>query len=179
MKRFFLTWLVVICGVVGATAQHFYNLTAEEVKIDSLLPYVSYSWPLGTNYADSVYEVSIAYPEFLDMEEADVKRYQDITTEPLPELPTIQQYVGVSRKQGTLYAQFVPLVYRDGKYQKLVSFQLKIQTQPLTHPQPLKPTPKPLKPTPDPSRTGGEVGMLRVTTTPLPYGRGLGVGLRG
>ena len=138
MKRFFLTWLVVICGVVGATAQHFYNLTAEEVKIDSLLPYVSYSWPLGTNYADSVYEVSIAYPEFLDMEEADVKRYQDITTEPLPELPTIQQYVGVSRKQGTLYAQFVPLVYRDGKYQKLVSFQLKIQTQPL------KPTPKPL-----------------------------------
>jgi hypothetical protein len=64
MKRFFMTWLVVICGVVGATAQHFYNLTAEEVKIDSLLPYVSYSWPLGTNYADSVYEVSIAYPEF-------------------------------------------------------------------------------------------------------------------
>ena len=165
MKRFFLTWLVVICGVVGATAQHFYNLTAEEVKIDSLLPYVSYSWPLGTNYADSVYEVSFAYPEFLDMEEADVKRYQDITTEPLPELPTIQQYVGVSRKQGTLYAQFVPLVYRDGKYQKLVSFQLKIQTQPLTHPQPL------------PSGRGAEIASRASSNQSSPPVReGLGVG---
>lgn len=168
MKRLFLTWLVVICGVVGATAQHFYNLTAEEVKIDSLLPYVSYSWPLGTNYADSVYEVSIAYPEFLDMEEADVKRYQDITTEPLPELPTIQQYVGVSRKQGTLYAQFVPLVYRDGKYQKLVSFQLKIQTQPL------KPTPKPL-----PCGRGAEIASRASSNqSSTPVREGLGVGSR-
>ena len=166
MKKFFLTWLVVICGVVGATAQHFYNLTAEEVKIDSLLPYVSYSWPLGTNYADSVYEVSFAYPEFLDMEEADVKRYQDITTEPLPELPTIQQYVGVSRKQGTLYAQFVPLVYRDGKYQKLVSFQLKIQTQPLTHPQPL------------PSGRGAEIASRASSNqSSTPVREGLGVGI--
>ena len=107
--------------------QHFYNLTAEEVRIDSVLPYVSYSWPLGENYADSVYEVSIAYPEFLEMDEADVERYQRISKEALPELPQIQQYVGVSRKKGTLYAQFVPLVFRDGKYQKLVSFQLKVK----------------------------------------------------
>ena len=112
-------------------AQQFYNLTAEQVRIDSLLPYVSYSWSLGEDYADSLYEVSIAYPEFIDMDEADVKRYQDITTEALPALPTIQQYVGVSRKKGTLYAQFVPLVYRDGKYQKLVSYQLKVVAHPV------------------------------------------------
>ena len=74
MKRFFLIWLMMICGMVSTMAQGFYNLTAEEVKIDSLLPFVNYSWPLGGNYADSTYEVRIAYPEFLDMAEEDVNR---------------------------------------------------------------------------------------------------------
>ena len=131
MRRYFLIWLMMICGVAVASAQRFYNLTADEVKIDSLLPYVSYSWPLGENYADSVYEVSIAYPEFLDMDEANVKRYQNITTEVPPELPQVQQYVGVSRKKGTLYAQFTPIVFREGKYQKLVSFQLNVSSYPI------------------------------------------------
>ena len=130
MKRFFLIWLMMICGMVSTMAQGFYNLTAEEVKIDSLLPFVNYSWPLGGNYADSTYEVRIAYPEFLDMAEEDVNRYHAITTEQLPELPRIQQYVGVSRKSGTLYAQFVPLVFREGKYQILVSFQLQVKSAP-------------------------------------------------
>ena len=130
MKRFFLIWLMMICGMVSTMAQGFYSLTAEEVKIDSLLPFVNYSWPLGGNYADSTYEVRIAYPEFLDMAEEDVNRYHAITTEQLPELPRIQQYVGVSRKSGTLYAQFVPLVFREGKYQKLVSFQLQVKSAP-------------------------------------------------
>lgn len=121
---------MMICGMVSTMAQGFYNLTAEEVKIDSLLPFVNYSWPLGGNYADSTYEVRIAYPEFLDMAEEDVNRYHAITTEQLPELPLIQQYVGVSRKSGTLYAQFVPLVFREGKYQKLVSFQLQVKSAP-------------------------------------------------
>ena len=130
MRRFFLIWLMMICGMVSTMAQGFYNLTAEEVKIDSLLPFVNYSWPLGGNYADSTYEVRIVYPEFLDMAEEDVNRYHAITTEQLPELPLIQQYVGVSRKSGTLYAQFVPLVFREGKYQKLVSFQLQVKSAP-------------------------------------------------
>ena len=130
MRRFFLIWLMMICGMVSTMAQGFYSLTAEEVKIDSLLPFVNYSWPLGGNYADSTYEVRIAYPEFLDMAEEDVNRYHAITTEQLPELPRIQQYVGVSRKSGTLYAQFVPLVFREGKYQKLVSFQLQVKSAP-------------------------------------------------
>lgn len=121
---------MMICGMVSTMAQGFYNLTAEEVKIDSLLPFVNYSWPLGGNYADSTYEVRIVYPEFLDMAEEDVNRYHAITTEQLPELPLIQQYVGVSRKSGTLYAQFVPLVFREGKYQKLVSFQLQVKSAP-------------------------------------------------
>ena len=107
-------------------AQRFFDLTAEEVRIDSLLPVFNYEQELGPCYADSVYTVTIDYPEFVDMTPTDVARYQRLTSAALPAMPTIQQYVGVARKQGTLYVSFVPLVSRDGKMQKLVSFQLNV-----------------------------------------------------
>ena len=120
--------LIVVALIVlsmNMEAQRFFDLTAEEVRIDSLLPVFNYEQPLGPGYADSVYTVSIEYPEFIDMSPTDVARYQRLTSAPLPSLPSVQQFVGVARKQGTLYVSFVPLVFRDGKYQKLVSFRLK------------------------------------------------------
>ena len=118
--------LLLLC--TAARSQEFFNLTAQEVKVDSVLPLFTYTRELGADYADSVYTVSIEYPEFIDMSEADVARYQAITARPLPDLPEIKQYIGVSRKQGTLYVAFVPLVQRGGKYQKLVSFMLKVES---------------------------------------------------
>ena len=110
-------------------AQRFFDLTAEEVAIDSLLPVFNYEQQLGSGYADSVYTVTIDYPEFIDMSATDIARYQRLTTAPLPTMPEVRQYVGVARRQGTLYVSFVPLVCRDGKLQKLVSFKLSIQAK--------------------------------------------------
>ena len=110
-----------------ANAQRFFNLTAQEVRIDTLLPAFHYAHPLGEHYADSTYTVAILYPEFIDMAPADIERYQQLSGRPLGELPEIYQSVSVSRKQGTLHIGFVPLVYRDGKYQKLVSFKLEVR----------------------------------------------------
>jgi len=118
--------LLFLCQL--AVAQEFFNLTAQEVKIDSILPLFTHTIELGPNYADNNYSVSIDYPEFIDMSKADIARYQKITDKPLPEIPEIQQYIGVSRKQGTLYVAFVPLVFREGKYQKLVSFKLTVES---------------------------------------------------
>ena len=127
MKRL-LTILLVVIGCVGnMAAQRFFNLTADEVKIDSVLPSFSLQLPLGPQYADSIYEVSILYPEFMDMSQADVARYQSITPERPAALPQISQYVSVVRKQGVLNISFVPIVFREGKYQKLVSFMLDIK----------------------------------------------------
>ena len=98
----------------------YVDLTASQVRIDSLLPVFSWQKPLGVNYADSVYRVSIEYPEFIDMQEVDIQRYLQISGgKPLPEMPVVNQTVGVARKQGVLDVSFVPLVYRHGKYQKL------------------------------------------------------------
>ena len=111
----------------AATAQGFFNLTAQEVKIDSTLPRFAHAVELGSAFADSVYTVSIDYPEFIDMAEADVARYRAITADVPPSMPTVDQYVGVSRKRGTLYLSFVPVVYREGRFQKLVSFKLTVK----------------------------------------------------
>ena len=112
-------------------AQRFFDLTAEDVRIDSLLPVFNYEQELGLDYADSVYSVSIEYPEFIDMSATDIARYQALTDVLPPAMPAIRQYVGVARRRGTLYVSFVPIVFRDGRFQKLVSFKLNTHSQPL------------------------------------------------
>ena len=110
-----------------AQAQRFFNLTADEVRIDTLLPAFHYSYPLDEHYADSTYSVEILYPDFIPMSQADILRYQQLSGRPLGQLPEVVQSLSVSRKQGTLHIGFVPIVYRDGRYQKLVSFMLKVK----------------------------------------------------
>lgn len=120
-------WLMLLTGWMRVSAQTFYNLTAQQVRIGEALPVFTYQQQLGPRYADSVYTVRIDYPEFIDMREADIQHYQQISGEPLPAMPVVKQSVGVVRKQGVLDVAFVPLVYRDGRYQKLVSFMLKVE----------------------------------------------------
>lgn len=127
MNRFcFLLFAALVWCSGHAAAQSFFDLTAEQVKIDTLLPRFAYSHKIGCNYRDSIYDVTIEYPEFVDMTEADVRRYKAITSDSLPAMPVVTSKIGVERKQGSLDVSFIPLVFRDGKYQKLVSFKLNI-----------------------------------------------------
>ena len=64
-------------------SQSFFNLTADEVRIDTLLPVFNYAYPLGSHYTDSIYEVSIEYPEFVPMSEEEIVRYKAISNEQL------------------------------------------------------------------------------------------------
>lgn len=120
--------LFAIIAFVAAkgSAQEFFNLTADEVRIDSVLPVFTYTKHLGVNFADSVYEVRISYPEYIEMSKADIERYKRISNKPLPKFPVVDSYVAVDRKQGVLDVAFVPLVKQGGKYKKLASFKLDI-----------------------------------------------------
>lgn len=122
--------LLAAC-TAGAAGHKFFNLTADEVRIDSMLPYFSHSVPLGAGYADSVYTVEIKYAEFIDMSRADVARYERVSGKLLPDMPEVSTNVVVERKKGHLEISFVPLVYRKGKYRKLVSFMLDVKAKPL------------------------------------------------
>ena len=123
---------IALWGCVSfVRAQQFYNLTADEVRIDSVLPRFSCTLPLPREYADSAYQVHIAYPEFIEMTPADIASYLAITQDSLPEMPVVHTQVVVSRKEGSLEASLVPLAYRDGKYCMLVSFMLQVEARPL------------------------------------------------
>ena len=78
-----LMCLVFMVLCLSMEAQRFFDLTAEDVRISlpdgdsiapgpSLLPVFNYEQELGPDYADSVYSVSIEYPEFIDMSAADI-----------------------------------------------------------------------------------------------------------
>ncbi|MBR5748410.1 MAG: type IX secretion system sortase PorU [Prevotella sp.] len=129
IRKIWILSVLLLCCLLNVGAQDFVDLTADEVRIDSLLPVYSWQKTLGRNYADSTYAVSIEYPEFEEMTKAEIARYQAISGKPLNPLPEITQSISVSRKQGILEVSFVPLVFRDGKYQKLVSFKLGVRSQ--------------------------------------------------
>ena len=132
-KTIFLALAAMLtCLAAGAQAQRqrFFNLTADEVKIDSLLPFFSCSVPLDGAWADSVYTATIEYPEFIEMGDADIRRYLKISGKPLPGLPEVKTNVVVERRRGHLEVSFAPLAMRDGKYVKLVSFMIDVKSRP-------------------------------------------------
>ncbi|MCH5312557.1 MAG: type IX secretion system sortase PorU [Prevotella sp.] len=130
MKSRMLLTLFLILTTIRCGAQEFFNLTADDVRIDSVLPVFTHSIPLKGNFSDSTYEVKIVYPEFIDMAEQDVRKYRRITDKVLPEMPLVNSYVAVERKRGMLDVSFVPLVMQGKKYKKLVSFKLDITAKP-------------------------------------------------
>lgn len=121
-------WLVMLLLVQGvcAGAQRFFNLTAEEVRIDSILPHFGCSVPLNDNHEDSVYTVGLLYPEFIDMPKSQVEKYKQLCDTVPPDMPRIAQRIVYSRKRASLDVAFCPVVYRDNHYQLLVSFMLDI-----------------------------------------------------
>ena len=128
--RLLITWLLLVL-TLGASAQKFYNLSAEDVEIDSILPRFTCSIPLGEAYQDSTYSISIAYPEFIAMSKTDIAKYNSISGALLPEMPSINQNISISRKKASLEISFCPLVFKENKYQILVSFMLKVEAKPL------------------------------------------------
>ena len=126
MKRYITGVILSVLAFAANAQQRFFNLTADEVRIDSVLPVFAHSFPLCGNYADSTYAVDIVYPEFITMSDADIRKYKKISNRELPTIPDIQTQTVVERKKGSLEVFFVPLVKRDGKYQKLVSFMLEV-----------------------------------------------------
>ena len=129
MYRLVLAVLLFVEHPACLSAQRFFNLTAEQVRIDSLLPHFACTIPLADNYADSTYTVSLRYPEFVDMTEAEVKRYLQLSDTQPGEMPEVEQSVVFDRKKPSLMVRFVPVVWRNGRYQQLVSFMVAVQAK--------------------------------------------------
>ena len=132
MKRSAILCLILLlsCIKLSAQQQRFFNLTVQDVTIDSVLPQFHYAIPIGEQYADSIYDLEIRYPEFIDMSQADIARYNALTSIIPPTLPEIHQQMTVERKRGVLEISLMPIVQRNGKKQFLVSFMIALTSRP-------------------------------------------------
>lgn len=119
--------LAVLLVSLPSGAQRFFNLTSAQVSVDSVMPSFAYTIPLPADYSDSVYTATILYPEFIDMTAMDIANYHKLSSASLPALPVLSQAVVTDRKHPMLRMSFCPLVCRNGKYQILVSFMLKVE----------------------------------------------------
>lgn len=125
------TWtlLTALCIASAIQAQRFFNLTYDQVRVDSVMPRFGYAMPLEGDYQDSLYTVSILYPEFIDMTATDILNFRRLSTDSLPALPTVSHDIVMDRKRAALQMGFCPVVYRDGRYRLLVSFMLKVDSK--------------------------------------------------
>ena len=130
-----MLWFCLLMLALPASAQKFFNLTSEEVKVDSVLPQFVYSFPLEGDYQDSTYTVEVKYPEYIDMSAADIANYNRISGAALPQQVVVNQQVSECRKKAVLIVQLSPLVFRNNKYQILVSFMLQVKARPLKRSQ--------------------------------------------
>lgn len=132
MRRGIVCLLLLLAYIYNAKAQQFFNLTSDEVKVDSILPCFYHSFNIGKSYSDSAYTVKIEYPEYIDMTIQEINRYKSISKNSLPDVPDINKSISIDRKIASLNVNFVPLVYRNGKYKKLVSFMLRLVPTPIS-----------------------------------------------
>ncbi len=112
--------------------ERFVYLTTDDVQIDSILPSVGYSLELPQDCSDSVYTVTLLYPEFIDMAPSDIRMYNAICGDSLPEVPSPEYAIVYDRKKPILRVHVMPLAYREGGYKWLVSFMLKIKAEPVS-----------------------------------------------
>ena len=129
--RYLIATLLLML-VLPMQAQQFFNLTADEVRVDSVLPRFVYSKPLTNHYQDSIYTATIKYAEYVDMTVADIANYNRLSGAALPSQVPVETQVSLCRNEATLLVNFCPLVFRNNKYQILVSFMLDIKAKPIS-----------------------------------------------
>lgn len=121
-------WLCLFALVgmaVSGKAQHFVNLSASDIRIDSVLPAYTHAFSLPAHYSDTTYTAVVKYAEYIDMTPAEVERYKAITPKPA----LLQQQIVVERKRAKLEVVVTPIVNIDGRWKWLVSFMLDVQRQ--------------------------------------------------
>ena len=124
----YLLLCVLVLSLLPTKAQGEMEVDWAAYAQDSVPPLFVHSIDLGYDHSQE-YTAVIEYPEWVDLTDAEVQRLGLPKTEGLPEWPKIEQHKAVSAKRGQLDVSFVPIVWRDGRYQRVKSFTLKVHQE--------------------------------------------------
>ena len=135
-------WLLC-CFVVfflPVSAQEFVTLDWRELPAAQTLPVVTHEFPLEDDFRSCAYQVEIEFPEYQKLDNAASvalqARLDSLRLSPdadgtfadgLPASPQIISRAKVSAHRGFLSIRLVPVVRREGSYQRLNSFKLSVK----------------------------------------------------
>lgn len=138
-------WLLCcfIAFFLPVSAQEFVTLNWQELPSAQTLPVVTRELPLKDDFRSFTYQVEIEFPEYQKLSKSEaaalevrldsLRRLPDedmAFREGLPVSPQVTSFIKVSAHRGFLSVNFVPVVYREGSYQRLNSFKLSVKPFP-------------------------------------------------
>ena len=89
------------------------------------LPEMVEEIPLPDDFRSYSYQVDIEFPEFEDLDETTSAKVR-ATGEVLPDYPHTTTEISISAHKGFLNVRFIPVVYRNGRYQRINTFKLSL-----------------------------------------------------
>ena len=125
-KRFWWSWALLVVVMV-AKSSTFVNIDWSTLSRDSLLPRVAETVNLGAGWQDCCYRVHIDYPEYEPLTKAETNILKKLNITPTDTL-SYSWSIGVSRKEGIGQLSIIPVVKQGGKWLKLVSYKLRLET---------------------------------------------------
>ena len=126
----YISICMIVLALLPARAQGEMDVDWDAYAQDTVMPLYVHSIDLGYNSVDHEYRAIIEYPELEPLLSEDIARFRLPAEAGLPEWPEIQVYKGISAKRAQLDVSFIPIIWRDGKYHKIVSFTLKVEEAP-------------------------------------------------
>ena len=126
MNTFRNIFFLILLFPLFASAQDFTQMNWDEMRIDSLLPTYAEMVPLESDPQGYEYSVHVLYPEWAPLTKSE-QAVAERERERLADTLQIDAFVAYSRGQAMLDFSFIPVVYRNGRYQKLLSGKVVIK----------------------------------------------------
>lgn len=131
MVRIFFIIAILAISSVRVWGQDFVRVAWNEPAFAQTLPVITEEVPLDDDFRSYNYRVEIEFPEFEPVSPNHARQLAELP-QSLPARPQIEQQIAVSARRGYLTMRFVPIVFRDGQFQKILSYKLSIIAEPLS-----------------------------------------------
>ena len=120
-------FLLLSCVADGFGMGEFVHLDWSRIEISDKIPEYCNTIRVGKNYEAYSYSARVLYPEFVEVSKDEADMLGLLKTEFGSDVK-VETHMGVSQKEGYLDIQILPIVRRNGKLLKLVSFKLQIDS---------------------------------------------------
>ena len=130
-KHFVYMMFAFMATLSGYSQEKVTFLDWDVIAMDTLCPVYSEAVPLESDYRSNTYSVCLEYPTWEKLSAREIElavRYAHVIKDSIE----LSHYVSVNRGVGVLNYSFVPIVRRNGKFQKLTSAKIVINAIPVS-----------------------------------------------